>query len=317
MCYNRHLLVRHSHRWEGKHGDLALLPPVFSTDPTLLILLPVRYIGELWLNDIFNMPVAAGSTGMGKARPIISRLSCCHQEVIASKTLADWTENERVVYPSPPTRLTPKNDEADRPDNDPSPSKGSRQSNKGSNRSEHDDELVGDDKSEHGGRSGGDATPKEKEDQGSEDESDNQSKTPKNQTAVSRDSGLGTSSSGHGVGTGALASNPCVNLSTGLPLPTRLLLDGSLGKTSKRFVCLQRRTLPGLEETSMAMLDRVLSGFKRSGGHAREYIYETAAIAINFFSQAGDMEAELESSKALKFQEAVNGMKGSIHDLIR
>ena len=56
---------------------------------------------------------------------------------------------------------------------------------------------------------------------------------------------------------------------------------------------------------------------KRSGGHTREYIYQTAAIAINFFSRAGDMEAELESSEALKFREAVNGMKESIRDLIR
>ena len=70
----------------GKHGDLALLPPVFSADPTLPILLLVGYIGELWLNDIYNTPVAAGGTGMGKARPAISRLSCCHQEVIAGKT---------------------------------------------------------------------------------------------------------------------------------------------------------------------------------------------------------------------------------------
>ena len=34
-------------------------------------------------------------------------------------------------------------------------------------------------------------------------------------------------------------------------------------------------------------------------------------------SRAGDMEAELESSEALKFWNVVNGMKDSIHDLIR
>ena len=67
----------------------------------------------------------------------------------------------------------------------------------------------------------------------------------------------------------------------------------------------------------MAMLDRVLSGFKKSGSRAREYIFETAAITINFFSRAGDMGAELESSEALKFREAVDGMKESIRDLIR
>ena len=120
---------------------------------------------------------------MGKARPAISRLSCCHQEVIAGKTLADWTEGECVVYPHPPTALTPKDGEADESDND------------------SNDEPADDKKSEHGGGSGEDATPTKK-DQESEDESDDQSKAPKDPTAVSRDSGLGTSSPGHGIGTG-------------------------------------------------------------------------------------------------------------------
>ena len=299
MCYNRHLLVRHLHRWEGKHGDLVLLPPVFSTDPTLLILLPVGYIGELWLNDIFNTLVAAGGTGMGKARPAISRLSCCCQEVIAGKTLADWTEDECVVYPSPPATPTPKDGEADESDNKPA-----------------DDDR----KSEHGGRSGKGAMHKKK-DQESKDESDDQSKAPKDQTTVSRDSGLGTSSSGHGIGAGtkvgALASNPSVNLSTGLPLPSQLPSMDLLERLADDLYAYSGELFWGLEETSMAMLDRVLTGFKRSGSRAWEYIYETAAIAINFFSRAGDMEAELESSEALKFREAVNGMKESIRDLIR
>ena len=134
MCYNHQLLVRRLHRWKGKHGDLALLPPVFSTDPTLPILLPVGYIGTLWHNDIYNMPAPAGGTGMVAVGPSISRLTCCHQEVIAGKILADWTEDGCMVYPSP-TVPTPKDDEADGPDNDPiSPSKGSG------------DELVDDDK---------------------------------------------------------------------------------------------------------------------------------------------------------------------------
>ena len=310
MCRNRHLLVRHLHQWEGKHGDLALLPPVFSADPTLPILLPVGYIGELWLNDIYNTPVAAGGTGMRVARPAISRLTCCRQ-VIAGKTLADWTEDARVVYPSPPTAPTPKDGEADESDNNPkSPSMGC------GNEPADDDK-----KSEHGGGSGEDATPKKKEDEESEDESDDQPKAPKDQTAVSRDSGLGVSSSGYGIGAGAkvgaVASNPGVNLSMGLPLPTQLPSMDLLERLADDLYAYSGELFRGLEETSMAMLDRVLSGFKRSGGCAREYIYETAAIAINFFSRAGDMEAELESSEPLKFREAVNGMKESIRDLIR
>ena len=184
------------------------------------------------------------------------------------------------------------------------------------------DEPADDDKKgEQCGGSGEDATPNKKEDQKSEDESDDQSKAPKDPTAVSGDSGLGTSSPGHGIGmgatVGAVASNPSVNPSTGLPLPTQLPAMDHLEKLADDLCAYSRELFQGLEETSMAMLDRVLSGFKRLGGRAREYIYETAAIAINFFSRAGDMEAELESSEALKFREAVNGMKESIRDLIR
>ena len=73
----------------------------------------------------------------------------------------------------------------------------------------------------------------------------------------------------------------------------------------------------GLEDTSMSMLDRILSGFKKSGGCACDYIHETAAIALNFFSRAGEMEAELESSEVPKFRNAINDMKDSICDLIR
>ena len=78
ICYNCYLLVCRLHWWEGKHGDLVLLPPVFSTDPTLPVLLPVGYIGQLWHNDIYNTPAPAGGTGMVAVHPSISRLTCCH-----------------------------------------------------------------------------------------------------------------------------------------------------------------------------------------------------------------------------------------------
>ena len=255
ICYNHQLLVCRLHRWKGKHGHLALLLPVFSTDPTLPILLPVGYIGTLWHNDIYNMLAPPGGTGMVAVRPSISRLSCCRLEVIAGKTLADWTEDGRVVYPSPPTAPTPKDDEADGPDNDPtSRSKGSG------------DEPVDDDKSEHDGGSGEDATPKKKEDQESEDESDDQSKTPEDQTAVSKDSGLGASGSGDGIGAGtrasAVASNPGVNLSTGLPLPTQLPSMDFLERLADDLYAYSGELFQGLEETSIAMLDKVLSGSK-------------------------------------------------------
>ena len=308
MCYNHHLVVCWLHRWEGKLGDLALLPPVFSRDPTIPILLPVGYIGELWLNDFFNMPVDAGGSGLGKARPAITRLACCHHEVVASKTLVDWTEEECVVYP--PAMPAPKDDAADEPaddaDNDPD--------------NDANNDPADDDKSEHDDESDENTMPKKEEDE-SEDESDDESKVPKDQTAVLRDSGLGASSSSHGIGVGASVSalvvNPRIRHDASLPLPTRLPSMGALEELANDLYAYSGDLFRGLKETSMAMLDRILSGFKRSGGRAHEYIHETATIALNFFSRAGNMEAELESSEALKFQNTVNGMKDSVRDLIR
>ena len=92
---------------------------------------------------------------------------------------------------------------------------------------------------------------------------------------------------------------------------------GALEELANDLYAYSGELFRSLEETSMAMLDRILSGFKRLGRRAREYIHETAAIALNFFSRVGDMEAELESSEVLKFRNAVNGMKDSIRDLIR
>ena len=316
MCYNCHLVVCQLNRWPGTLGDLVLLPPVFSRDPTAPILLPVGYIGELWLNSIFNMPVDAGSSGLGKLRPTISRLAYCRQEVVAGKTLVDWTDEEHVVYP--PATPVLKEDVADEPDNDAN----NGADNDGDNDADKDanKDADNDDKSEHNDDSDENTMPKKEEDE-SEDESDDESKVPMGQTAVSRDSGLGTSSSSHGVSKGAsmsaLVINPRVEHDTSIPLPTRLPSMRVLEELVNDLYAYSGELFRGLEETSMAMLDRILSGFKKSGGHTREYIHETAAIAINFFSRAGDMETELESSEALKFRAAVNSMKESIRDLIR
>ena len=313
MCYNCQLMVCRLYRWQGRLGDVVLLPPVFSRDPTVPILLPVGFIGELWLNDFLNTPVAVGDTGMGKARPSITRLTCCHLEVSANKTLVDWTDEEHVVYPT--ATPTPKDDTANEPAdetvNDPDDANdNANDTNDDANNEPADDDDESDEN----------ATPKKEEDE-SEDESDDESKSPKDQSAVSRDSGLGASSASLGIGAGAsmstLVVHPHVKHDTSLPLPTRLPSVEALEELANDLYAYSGELFCGLEETSMVMLDRILSGFKKSGGRAHDYIHETATIALNFFSRAGEMEAELESSEVLKFQNAINGMKDSIRDLIR
>ena len=108
---------------------------------------PVGYISELWLNSIFNTPVDAGGSGLGKLRPTISRLACCRQEVVAGKTLVNWTDEERVVYP--PAAPAPKEDVADEPDHD---------ANNGADNNA--DKDADDDKSEHDDDSDENTTPK-------------------------------------------------------------------------------------------------------------------------------------------------------------
>ena len=322
MCYNRQLVVRQLHRWQGKVGDVALLPPMFSRDPTIPILLPVGFIGEMWLNDFLNTPVAMGSLRMGQARPSITRLACCHMEVSANKTLVDWTDEECVVYPAatPAPKDNTTNELADEtvnnPDNEDDNANdvnddANNEPADDDNKSEHDDDDEESDKN---------AMPKKEEDE-SEDESDDESKSPKDRSAASRDSGLGGSSASHGIGTGASVSSlvihPNIKHDTSLPLPSRLPSVETLEELANDLYAYSGELFCGLEDTSMAMLDRILSGFKKLGRHTHDYIHETAAIALNFFSRAGEMEAELESSEVPKFPNAINGMKDSIRDLIR
>ena len=222
MCYNHQLMVCQLHRWLGRLGNLALLPPVFSKDPTIPILLPVGYISELWLNDFLNTPVNAGGLGMGKMHPSLTRLACYHMEVSANKTLVDWTDEDHVVYPA--ATSAPKDDTANEPadetvndpdhEDDDANGDANNEPADDDNKSEHDDD---DDESYKN------ATPKKEEDE-SEDESDDESKLPKDQSAVSRDSGLGGSSASHGISVGASVSSlvihPHVKHDTSLPLPT-------------------------------------------------------------------------------------------------
>ena len=90
------------------------------------------------------MPVDAGGSGLGKLCPTISRLACCCQEVVAGKTLVIWTEEEHVVYP--PATLAPKEDAADKPDNDAD--------------NDADNDPADNDKSEYDDESDENATPK-------------------------------------------------------------------------------------------------------------------------------------------------------------
>ena len=216
--------------------------------------------------------------------------------LIANKTLVDWTDEEHVVYPA--AMPAPMDDAANEPTddavNDPN-NDGNNNANNDANNDANDDannnannNPADDDKSEHDDDDESDenAMPKKEEDE-SEDESDDESKSPKNQSAVSRDSGLGACSSNLSVGVGASVStlviHPHVKHDAGLPLPTRLPSMGALEELANDLYAYSGELFRGLEETSMAMLDRILSGFKRSGGCARDYIHETAAITLNFF----------------------------------
>ena len=317
MCYNHQLVVRWLHRWQGKLDDLALLPPVFSKDPTIPILLPVGYIGELWLNDYLSTPGNAGGLGMGKVRPSITKLACCHMEVSANKTLVDWTDKDHVVYPA--AKPAPKDDTV----NEPADEMVNDQDDEDDNANNDADDQPADDDNEHDDdddESDKNATPR-KEDDESEDESDDEPKSPRDQSAVSRDSGLGSSSAGPGAGVSgsvdALVIHPAVRYDDSLPLPTRLPSMMTLEALANDLYAYSGELFCGLEDTNMAMLDRILSGFKKSGGCACDYIHETAAIALSFFNKASEMEAELELSEVLKFRNAINGMKDSVRELIR
>ena len=141
----------------------------------------------------------------------------------------------------------------------------------------------------------------------------------------SYDSGLGDSttanptigSSGNGLealligryaaGAGGVGS---LLLPTTLPsMDTLLALTDDLEKYSEKM-------FQSLEETSIAVYNKVLQGFKDTSGKCKDFVQEMGGLVVTFFAQAEEMESGLAKCDALAFREAINASKNHVCGLM-
>ena len=72
----------------------------------------------------------------------------------------------------------------------------------------------------------------------------------------------------------------------------------------------------GLEETNLAVYDKVLQGFKDTSGKCKNFIHEVGSLVVTFFAQAEEMEKGLAKCDAMAFREAMSASKGHVCGLI-
>ena len=138
------------------------------------------------------------------------------------------------------------------------------------------------------------------------------------------DSGIGNGTTASPTmgssGDGAALLGICSMSGTGgkgsLPLPTTLPSMATLEALTNDLEKFSKKMFKSLEETNIAIYDKVLQGFKDTSGKCKTFIHEMGALAVTFFAQAKQMEDGLAKCDAKAFDEAMSAFKGHIIGLI-
>ena len=101
-----------------------------------------------------------------------------------------------------------------------------------------------------------------------------------------------------------------------LPLPTTLPSMATLEALTGDLEKLGGKLFRGLEETNLAVYDKVLQGFKDTSGKCKNFIHEMGLLVGTFFAQAEEMEKGLAKCDAMAFREAMSASKGHVCGLI-
>ena len=142
---------------------------------------------------------------------------------------------------------------------------------------------------------------------------------------TSQDSGLGDGATTHPI-TGSSGAGwrrcwaSCHAADAGgigpLPLPTTLPSMATLEALTGDLEKLGGKLFRGLEETNLAVYDKVLQGFKDTSGKCKNFIHEMGSLVVTFFAQAEEMEKGLAKCDAMAFHEAMSASKGHVCGLI-
>ena len=101
-----------------------------------------------------------------------------------------------------------------------------------------------------------------------------------------------------------------------LPLPTTLPSMATLEALINDLEKFSERMFKSLEETNIAVYDKVLRGFKDTSGKCKTFIHEMGALVVTFFAQAKKMEDGLVKCDARAFEEAIDASKNHIIGLM-
>ena len=102
-----------------------------------------------------------------------------------------------------------------------------------------------------------------------------------------------------------------------LPTPTTLPSMAARRTLTDDLEALSDKMFEDLEEVNLEVYNKVLTGFKDTGGKCRSFIQEMGALVIAFLAKAEKLEDELAKPDAVAFAEAMEASKTHVYRLIQ
>ena len=102
-----------------------------------------------------------------------------------------------------------------------------------------------------------------------------------------------------------------------LPAPTTLPPMAALRTLTDDLEALSDKMFQDLEEVNLEVYNKVLKGFKDTGGKCRTFIQEMGALVVAFLAKAEGLEDELAKPDAVAFAEAMEASKTHVLRLIQ
>ena len=116
-----------------------------------------------------------------------------------------------------------------------------------------------------------------------------------------------------GDGLGALEGLRYMSGAKGyVPLPTSLPSMAALESLTDDLEAYSNQLFENLEQTNVEVYDKVLEGFKDTGGKSKTFTEEVGAMALAFFANVKGIEGHLAKPDATAFAEAIEASKEHI-----
>ena len=328
ICGCDEFMVWQLHWWICPYGPVAMLPPLYSSNPRLPNVFQLDSPPMLWTNTEY-LADAFDNDVNEVGHPALTFVHTNHLEIDANSSQISLADNDYIQYvtvnddakdstemkcdeaaETGELTATPKKTKTDKP-------KGDAKDGSDSHSDDQDDGMFSDGEGQQPSNSTGFQGWSDDEVEGDE---------PTAVANIVRHLEEDQQDSGIGMGGDRSKSNIVGIVSEGqvmVNMAAHSKVTGS-GTTMDCLRCLgddiielSRQLNHKMEVAMLVLFDKVKAGFSGTGGVAQQFVGDMSKLATNFFMDARVYKAQLDSADTEAFHSAVFGLQEKVDSLLR